>query len=139
LLRLHTQDGQPSETVGMISEPSIRRAAAVIAWLLAAALVFVTWGPQSMRPHLADPGLERFGAFFVTGVMFVIGYPRRATSVAVGVVVFAIALELGQFLAPGRDPGVPDAIAKAFGGLAGVLATVLTLQALRPKPKQAGS
>ena len=123
----------------MTLEPPIRRTAALLAWMLAAALVVVTWGPQSVRPHLGEPTLERFGAFFVTAVMFVIGYPRRAASVAVGVVVFAIALELGQFIAPGRDPGAMDAIAKALGGLAGVLATVLTLQAFRAKSRQAGS
>lgn len=116
----------------------IARAAALLAWLLAAALVFVTWGPQAARPHLGDPSLERFGAFFVTAAMFVIGYPRRAAAIAVGIVIFAVALELGQFIAPGRDPGVPDAIAKALGGLAGVLATALALRGLRAVSKQTG-
>jgi len=34
----------------------------------------------------------------------------------------SIALELGQFAAPGRDPGFPDVLAKAFGGITGVVA-----------------
>lgn len=106
----------------MISERLLQRGATVLAWLLAAALAFVTWCPQGLRPHLGDPDIERFGAFFVTAFMFVVGYPRRARLIAIGAVAFAIVLELSQFLAPGRDPGVRDVIAKALGGLAGVLA-----------------
>jgi VanZ family protein len=37
-------------------------------------------------------------------------------------VCFAIVLELGQFVAIGRDPGIKDVIEKALGGLIGVAA-----------------
>ena len=121
----------------MISEQSMRRVAAFLAWMLAAGLVLVTWGPQSLRPHLGDASLERFGAFFVTAAMFVLGYPRRAGLIALGGVAFAIVLELGQLIAPGRDAGLPDVIAKALGGLAGVLATIAILWALRAASKPA--
>jgi VanZ family protein len=113
----------------------------MLAWLLAATLVFVTWCPQGLRPHFGDPTLERFGAFFVTATLFVIAYPQRARLVAIGVVVFAVVLELGQFLAPGRDPGMPDVLAKALGGLVGAFAGYLALRvfgnASAPNP-QAG-
>ena len=108
----------------------MRNAAALLAWLLAAFLVFATWCPQPLRPHIGDAGIERFGAFFLTAAMFVAGYPRRAFPIAIGAVAFAVALELGQFVAPGRDPGVPDVIAKILGGLTGVLASHFTLRLL---------
>ncbi len=108
----------------------MRSAAAVAAWLLAAFVLFATWCPQPLRPHLADPGIERFGAFFLTAAMFVVGYPRRALLIAFGALAFAVVLELGQFVAPGRDPGVPDVVAKILGGLTGALASYLTLRVI---------
>jgi VanZ family protein len=96
-----------------------------MAWSLAAFVVFATLGPQSLRPHLPPEfgaQAERFGAYFVTAAAFALAYPTRKLSIA-GLVVFAaIILEIGQAFSPGRDPGVPDAIAKALGGLAGVIA-----------------
>jgi hypothetical protein len=83
-----------------------------LAWALALYLVFVTLGPQSVRPHVGPADAERFAAFFVTAVAFVVSYPRRPMLIAAGSAIFAVALELAQFLAPGRDPGVRDAIAK---------------------------
>jgi hypothetical protein len=121
----------------MSLERSLRHSAAILAWSLAAAILFVTWCPQGMRPHLGNPDLERFGAFFLTSTMFVLAYPRRAALIAFGAVAFAVVLELGQFLAPGRDPGVRDVIAKAFGGISGVLVAFVALQVgsafLRPR------
>jgi len=101
------------------------------AWSLAAFVVFATICPQNLRPHLAGAQLERFGAFFVTASMFVLAYPSRPRMIAAGAVVAAILLELAQLLAPGRDAGVPDAIAKASGGVCGVLATLIALALLR--------
>ncbi|MDR3507903.1 MAG: hypothetical protein P4L64_08420 [Caulobacteraceae bacterium] len=97
------------------------------AWVLAAFVVFATLGPQGLRPHLGDAQTERFAAYFVTAAAFVIAYPRRAALVAPSAVAIAILLELGQRLAPGRDAGLHDAIAKAMGGVAGALAADLGL------------
>jgi VanZ family protein len=102
-----------------------------VAWSLALYLMFVTLGPQSVRPHVGPADAERFAAFFVTAAAFVVAYPRRPVLVAVGSVVFAIALELAQFLAPGRDPGVRDAIAKSVGGVCGTAIAFLVLTQLR--------
>jgi len=106
----------------MPSHATLRRAAVLLAWSLAVGLIVVTWGPQGIRPRIASPALERFGAYFLTAAAFVTPYPRRALTIALAAVVFAVALELGQFLAPGRDPRVSDAVVKALGGLCGAAA-----------------
>ena len=97
----------------------VRRAAAFAAWTLIAYVVFVTLGPQKMRPHLGDAQLERFGSYFITAAMFVVGYPKRPLAICAAAMAVAILLEVGQLLVPGRDAGVPDAMAKAVGGLVG--------------------
>jgi VanZ like family len=89
------------------------------AWALAGFIAFATLCPQTLRPHLADAQFERFGAYFVTAGAFVLAYPRRPVLIAVAATAFAILLELGQLIAPGRDAGVPDVIAKVLGGLCG--------------------
>jgi len=114
----------------MEAQNPLRRLAVLLAWMLAAALVVVTWGPQSVRPHLfADPQIERFGAFFLTAAVFVFAYPRRFPLIAVAAAIFAVLLELGQFVAPGRDPGLSDAIAKAVGGICGAMVMAGLLRA----------
>jgi VanZ family protein len=99
----------------------------LIAWALLCVIVFTTWGPQSLRPHLGDPQFERFGAYFAATVAFVFAYPRRPAAIAAAAVVAALFLEVGQLFIPGRDAGVADAMAKAMGGLAGAaLAAILS-------------
>ena len=110
-----------------------RRGAVAIAWSLAAFIVFATLGPQSLRPHLGPAQLERFGAYFVTTAAFVAAYPSRPRLIGMAGVAAAVLLELAQALAPGRDPGVPDAIAKALGALAGVAASVGLLIVVFPR------
>jgi VanZ family protein len=100
-----------------------RRVVAALAWALAVFIVFATWGPQALRPHLASAAVERFGAYFVTTAAFVLAYPRRPALTGIAAVVFAVVLELGQFLAPGRDPGLRDVIEKALGGILGAAVT----------------
>jgi peptidoglycan/LPS O-acetylase OafA/YrhL len=110
---------------------TLRRVAVLLAWSLAIGLILVTWGPQALRPRIAHPSVERFGAFFLTAAIFVAAYPRRAVTIALASVVFAVALELGQFLAPGRDPRISDAIVKSLGGLCGAAAVHFGLRARR--------
>jgi hypothetical protein len=90
-----------------------------MAWLLIGGIVFATLGPQHLRPHLGDPQMERFGAFFLAAAVSVLAYPRRPITIAVLAVLVAIGLELGQLFVPGRDAAAPDAIAKALGGVCG--------------------
>ena len=94
----------------------------IAAVLLFGAIAFVTEGPLHDRPQTGyPPQMERFAAFFLLGVLSALGFPKRRLFVAVLIVAGSIALELGQLVAPGRDAGLPDVVAKAVGGVAGVM------------------
>jgi VanZ family protein len=97
----------------------MRRLCRTAAFGLALYIVFVTLGPLSARPQTGHPQTERFAGYFVLGAVFSVAYPRHRAWIALGVVVGSIALELGQLTVPGRDAGLPDVIAKAFGGITG--------------------
>jgi hypothetical protein len=105
-----------------------RTAVRVSAWLLLGVIVFATLGPQSARPHLGDPSLERFGAYFLTSAAFVVAYPRRPWIIACAAVLTAILLEMGQLEVPGRDARLADALVKAIGGLTGSVLAAITLR-----------
>jgi VanZ family protein len=117
----------PSAKERIIKISIVRRGWTLIAWALLCVVVFATWGPQSLRPHLGDPQFERFGAYFAATVAFVFAYPRRPAVIAAAAVIASLFLEMGQLFIPGRDAGVADAMAKATGGLAGAaLAAILS-------------
>eukprot|EP01133_Synstelium_polycarpum_P020244 gene20244-24271_t len=50
----------------------------IAAWLLFAAILFITVDPISLRPESGLPvNVERFAAFAVLGFVFAAAYPRR--------------------------------------------------------------
>lgn len=101
----------------------IRRCARPIAWLLLAAILFMTISPIQMRPmtgELAD--IERLIAFALVGFAFALGYPRYWILVICLVVGSAFAFEAVQFLSPSRHAHFHDAALKAIGGVGGILA-----------------
>ncbi|WP_378944370.1 VanZ family protein [Mesorhizobium sp. ANAO-SY3R2] len=101
----------------------IRSFARPFAWLLLAAILFVTVSPIQWRPHTHEPAdVERFAAFAVVGLAFVLGYPRHWLLVTCLVVGSAFAFEVAQLLSPSRHAHIEDAIIKAAGGLAGIVA-----------------
>jgi VanZ family protein len=104
-----------------IGSPAIRRLALAAGWLLIGAIVVMTLGPVRLRPQYGHPQLERFAAYLALGSAFAAAYPRRRAWVTVGLSAVAVGLEIGQNFIPGRDAGVPDAIAKVLGVAAGVL------------------
>jgi hypothetical protein len=87
-----------------------------------AAIVFVTLCPIGLRPHLAGPNAERFGAWLVLGLLVQLAAGRRVAAPTAAVIAAALALEYAQHLAPGRHGEVPDALVKAIGGALGCLA-----------------
>ena len=109
--------GQIKRYVGperRIAKPS--PAMIVLALLGLAGITYATLCPIGMRPHLASADEERFGAYFVLGLLLAFAAPRRRWTVTVFVVAVAIGLEAGQLLIPGRDARVHDALVKAVGG-----------------------
>jgi len=100
------------------------------AWVLLGLIAFWTLGPLEYRPVLGPAQLERFSAYFVLGGLFTLAYKRPWLTAAILALVAAL-LEAGQLFVPGRDAGVPDAIAKALGAVVGVAAANL-FQRLTP-------
>jgi|HubBroStandDraft_1064217.scaffolds.fasta_scaffold492652_2 VanZ family protein len=98
----------------------INKLAAVLAWILLAALAFVTLSPISFRPQTGHVFLERFLAYVALGAAFGIGYPRRMPFAVCITVLAAIGLEAAQLLVPGRHARAIDAGEKLAGGIAGL-------------------
>jgi hypothetical protein len=84
-----------------------------------AAIAFATLCPIGMRPHLGPPDQERFGAYFVLGLILSQAAPRRSWLVLTGVVLLALGLEAAQLIVPTRDGRFSDACVKATGGVLG--------------------
>jgi hypothetical protein len=96
-----------------------------LAALGAAAIAFVTLCPIGLRPHLASATEERFGAYFVLGVLVALAAGRRWLGAMAVVVVLALGLEAAQLLAPTRDAAMSDALVKALSGVLGTAAAQL--------------
>jgi hypothetical protein len=84
-----------------------------------AAIAFVSLCPIGLRPQLASPDEERFGAYFVLGLIASQAAPRRGALVLSLLVLLAFGLEAAQTLIPTRDGRFADACVKATGGVLG--------------------
>jgi len=99
----------------------------LIAWLLAATVTFFTLGPPRFRPHaMLGQDADHSLAFFLVGLAFAFAYPQhRRLAMSLSVVLIG-ALELLQFMAPGRHARLEDFIVDALAAITGfALATVL--------------
>lgn len=101
---------------------SLRTIAIGLTWLVLAGLVIVTLVPIELRPHSGlSTQAERFLAFAVAGCCLALAYPRRPLLAILLLGLFVAGLEAAQFLAATRHPGLPDIMAKALGGAAGLV------------------
>ena len=93
----------------------------ILAWLLAAAVTFATLGPPRYRPHshLGQDG-EHALAFILIGLAFGVAYRRNRLLTAGIAVVLTGALELLQFLAPGRHARLEDFVVDALTACVGL-------------------
>ncbi|WFU45181.1 VanZ family protein [Bradyrhizobium sp. CB82] len=91
------------------------------AWLLAAAVTFVTLGPQDLRPHpvLGQHGDHAF-AFLMVGIAFGLAYPQRRWTVAVVAVALIGLLEIMQLWVPGRHARFEDFVVDALSACIGL-------------------
>jgi VanZ family protein len=124
----------------------------VLAALAVAAIAYVTLCPIGQRPHFAPADLERFGAYFVLGLIISRAAPRRSLGVIAFVIALAFGLEAAQLFIPGRDGRFTDACVKATGGVVGAQLGLLQfaiqrniprlvawLRARRPRPSLRGA
>lgn len=111
------------------------RWARIFAWLLLAALAFVTIGPIGIRPVSHAPvGLEHLAAFGMLGLVFALGYPRQVIVAIVVAMGSAGLLEIAQALDPTRHPRLSDALVKLAGAALGILAGIVVTRLLRRLP-----
>lgn len=112
----------PSRLISGAERPSLLQSIArLAAWLVLAVLVLATLVPIGLRPQSGlSPQVERFLAFAVAGGLVALAYPRRPLLAFALVATLAIGLELAQFAAATRHPGLPDFLAKALGGAVGL-------------------
>jgi VanZ family protein len=92
----------------------------LVAWLLAAAVTFVTLGPQVVRPH---PVLGQVGdhalAFLLVGIVFGLAYPQRRWTVSAVAVALIGLLEIMQLWVPGRHARFEDFMVDALSACVG--------------------
>ena len=91
------------------------------AWALAILICVLSLVPPVQRPTVASHGLEHLGIFFATGVAFGLGYRSRHLAQAMALIAFAGAIEIAQFLSPGRHPRLSDFLVDAIGACSGVI------------------
>jgi VanZ family protein len=106
----------------------------VAAWLCLAAIGVLSLVAPSLRPVTFLPhDFEHVAIFSLAGLAIGLGYPNRATQHMIALTLFAAAVELAQFYAPGRHPRVSDFMVDALGaGVGIVIALMLTrLRAVR--------
>ena len=115
----------------MLLVSRIKTFGVVAGWLALAFIAFVTLSPIQDRPSFLHPQAERFTAFAVMGLAFVLGYPRRTALIVLFVVFSSFTLEAMQLLTPDRHGRLLDAVVKVAGGLAGIGAGHFILLVLR--------
>lgn len=104
----------------------------VFGWCFLAAILFMTVSPIGLRPHtIVTPDVDRAAAFFLSGAIFAIAYPRRWISLALFIIAAAFAIEALQFLSPSRHARFNDAEFKAAGAVAGIVAGKIALSLRR--------
>ena len=106
---------------------TLRRLFQAIGWLCVLAIIVLSLVAPSLRPVTFLPhNLEHIAIFALTGLALGFGYPGRTAHRMAMLVIFAAAIELAQFYAPGRHPRLIDFVVDALGACAGAaLAAVM--------------
>jgi VanZ family protein len=104
----------------------------LIGWACVAAVVVLSLVSPSLRPVTRLPhNLEHLAIFAITGLALGLGYPGRLLHHVALLVVFAGAIELAQFVTPGRHPRLIDFVVDAASACAGAALAALIV---RSKP-----
>jgi VanZ family protein len=99
---------------------------AAAAWGCLAFIIYATLSSLSERPELTSSetdlivAVERFGAYALLGILFMVTYPRRIKFVCLLVLGSAVLLEFLQIFVPDRDARILDALEKLAGGVVGI-------------------
>ena len=113
---------------------TLRRLFRILTWLCLATIGALSVVEPPMRPVTAlSHNFEHVAIFSLAGLAIGLGYPNRTAQHMVTLTLFAAAVELAQFYAPGRHPRFSDFVVDALAACAGVVITLmLTRKAARP-------
>jgi VanZ family protein len=93
----------------------------IFAWLLAAAVTFVTLGPASVRPQTELGQDSEHGLVFVlVGLAFGFAYTRQRLLTAAIAIAWIGLIEILQLWAPGRHARLEDFVVDALAAGAGL-------------------
>lgn len=113
--------GERGRGEDMTARATVGTAAKAFAWLLLAAILFVTVSPIGLRPHtIITVTIDRAGAYAVTALLFALAYPHRWKRVALLLIASAFLFEVMQVLSPTRHAHFEDAAVKSLGVCAGL-------------------
>jgi VanZ family protein len=106
-----------------------RRLFQVTAWICLAAIVALSlvspaWRPVTILPH----NIEHLAIFLIAGFALALGYPRHLIRLIALLVIFAGAIEVAQFFAPGRHPRLIDFVVDAASACAGAALAALLVR-----------
>ena len=100
--------------------------------LTALTILVLSVVPGTLRPHLlGNDYCEHFIAYFVTGCLFAIGYPRPIQLLSSGVLlaICAASLEFVQLWIPGRTASAGGFATSAIGAWIGLLVIIVVRRA----------
>lgn len=92
---LNDEDAQPARLLFdgrslVIRRRTLLAGLRLASWVIFAAIVVMTLGPVSVRPHTpVSANADRFVAYLVLGLCFVLAYPRRVYLVSVALIAAA--------------------------------------------------
>jgi VanZ family protein len=108
------------------------------AWSAAFTVAILSLLPGTLRPESGMPGkMEHMAAYFITAILFTMGYRAMVSPVAiVGLLSgYAAALEVAQLWIPKRFAALSDWLAGSFGAVVGVALAMAWVRVLaRPRP-----
>jgi VanZ family protein len=112
---------KPPGDINIVSIMTADRFSKPLAWLLLAAIIFVTVSPIGLRPHtVTSVNIDRALAYMVVGLAFAVAYPKHWMTVALLLIAGAVFIEYLQYLSPTRHARFHDAAVKAVGATVGV-------------------
>ena len=106
-----------------------RRLFRSIAWACLVGIVILSLVSPSLRPITRLPhNLEHLAIFAITGLALGLGYPGYLVRHVVLLMLFAGAIELAQFVTPGRHPRLVDFVVDAASACAGAVLAALIVR-----------
>ena len=99
----------------------MRRIYQITGWALLVAITVLSFVPPNSRPETcALHSLEHLALFVPTGLAFALGYAPRYFLQLFALMIFTVAVELGQMWVPGRHARLSDFLINVLGLCLGV-------------------